>query len=334
LSFNDGLLINLVSTQEGIDITEATARVSDYVSAIKQKLDDEGKYIIPQIGQFTRDKSGILRFEQNPDIADLFEDEDLDPEGDDSALLDLDHSDQENPETSDPIEDDPTPSLEEVEDELLLTLDPNEAGSETNQKPTEAESKQPSKAVIPPPLKEKAPIIPDKKAPKGTLLPPWAIALLILIPILIVALYFLFWNRPSSEKNLTQKTPIADTLKQEVATDTTNLPVADLESIKKAENTSDQAATTTSSAKEKKPVQAVVPQKPYHIIVGSFKSESNAQKMANSLRGKGFENATKIENKGMYVVSVLTFNTLSQAQKAQEELMARDKMESWILLRK
>ena len=103
LSFNDGLLINHVSSQEGIDTTQATQKVSEFVEKIKQELEENGEYAIEKLGRFTKDQNGILRFTQDPQVSELIPDKPADKEAnsekelsgkEDSTLLDLDSEDQ------------------------------------------------------------------------------------------------------------------------------------------------------------------------------------------------------------------------------------------------
>ncbi|MNJ90942.1 Sporulation related domain protein [compost metagenome] len=53
--------------------------------------------------------------------------------------------------------------------------------------------------------------------------------------------------------------------------------------------------------------------KHFHIIAGSFGSETNANKLAGKLRNQGFSESSVTMNNGMYRVSVKGFNTLNEA---------------------
>ncbi|WP_341901025.1 SPOR domain-containing protein [Fluviicola taffensis] len=53
--------------------------------------------------------------------------------------------------------------------------------------------------------------------------------------------------------------------------------------------------------------------KPFHIIAGSFGSETNANRLASKLQSKGFGEASVTMNGGMYRVSVKGFSTLNEA---------------------
>lgn len=53
--------------------------------------------------------------------------------------------------------------------------------------------------------------------------------------------------------------------------------------------------------------------KHFHVIAGSFGSETNANKLAQKLQSKGFNEASVTMNNGMYRVSVKGFSTLNEA---------------------
>ena len=70
LSFNDGLLVNYVAEQKGIDTIVATDQVFNYVDSLKKELDEKGIYSIDKLGVFKKDENGILRFQQADDFED------------------------------------------------------------------------------------------------------------------------------------------------------------------------------------------------------------------------------------------------------------------------
>ncbi len=341
LSFNDGLLINHVSAAEGIDTAKATEKVSEYVIRIKQQLEEKGEYTIPGLGRFTRDKSGILRFSQDPEVAQLFADEDTQSEGDGGALLDIDSSEEAATEISDQTEEAVTVTSETVKDEPLLTLDANEPQMETASDEPPVAPEEPA-VVAPPTIGPGIPPltpVPPRRPRRPFGFPPWAIGLLVMIPLVFVLLFFLIWSGPSGDTQVTRLPPVADTLPPKTDADSARLSASESgpgqESPQAAVKENNKPQTvTSSSAGVKKNEPANVALKPYHIIAGSFKSETNAQKRAASLKAMGFSEATSFNNKGMFVVSVLTFNTLKEAQAAQEEILNRHKIESWILRKK
>ncbi len=71
-----------------------------------------------------------------------------------------------------------------------------------------------------------------------------------------------------------------------------------------------------STVQEQKPVAAPIkanPENRYHVIVGSFKEYSNASKMAEYLKGKGYNPAMMDFKNGFRVVSAASFPQMGPA---------------------
>lgn len=108
-----------------------------------------------------------------------------------------------------------------------------------------------------------------------------------------------------------------------------------------AENTS--SSKPTSSKKEVpvskpvvKPVKKITPAPkadgslPFHVIAGSFGSEANANRLANSLQSKGYHAASVMQNNGMFRVSVKGFSTLAEATNEAKNMQG-DVPGAWVL---
>jgi cell division protein FtsN len=154
------------------------------------------------------------------------------------------------------------------------------------------------------------------------MLPPWVIALLILIPLIVLLLlYFFIWKDKDNKKEFpTKQIEVVDT----VATQ----KVIDSAAIKKAEE-----ERLIKEQEEKEATQKAKIRK-HHIIVGSFKNEANAKKRLNKLKSKGFENATSFSNNSLIMVSATSFESLIEAREAQEKFLQEYRMENWIMTRK
>lgn len=345
LSFNDGLLVNHVSHETGVSNEEALAKISEYVAHVKQKLEAHDEYTIAGLGKFTRDKSGILRFSQSPEVAELFANEPPAEaeKNEEPGLLDIDSNAPEVAET-DPetiYAEEPEPSKPYSKDEPLLTLDGVEKKpDQSDQEPTTESVAEPY-GGLPPTTGLDAPPLTPVASRRKTILPPWAIALIILIPIIIVALYFFLWNSSNNDNQVTRTAPVEDTVKQAIKTE--NSPGDSNEIISTEPGTT--PSTTTGSEKaltgkapstdaSKKGSKVIAKTKPYHIIVGSFQIEANALKKAKSMNARGYKEASHFPNNGMHVVSILTFGTLKEAQAAREDLIKLHQTETWILLKR
>ncbi|MFW5890215.1 MAG: SPOR domain-containing protein [Marinilabiliaceae bacterium] len=346
LSFNDGLLINHVSSQEGIDTTQATRKVSEFVEKIKQDLDDNGEYTIDKLGRFTKDQNGILRFTQDPKVSELIPDKpdkeakpDKGPDRkEDSALLDLDSDDR--PEAQSGIR---KKTEKKPAEKPTATASASKAQT-PGAKPQAQAQKSPQKPAGKPPQQtekakmgaksgatgKKPPVTPPppKNKDRKSGLPPWAIALLILIPVILIALYFLLWRGDTKQqKTVEDKTQITDTVKEEPQIDS-----AAIEQAKKEEEERLQKEEEQQRAKEKEQQAKQGPR--HHIIVGSFSKESNAIELVEKLKNEGFDSAMTFKHNNLTLVSADSFKSLSDAYDAQQKILQEQRMENWILTRR
>jgi hypothetical protein len=155
-------------------------------------------------------------------------------------------------------------------------------------------------------------------------LPPWVIALIILVPVILVILYLFFW-RDMEEKDsftATQK-EVVDTVASKPAVDSAAIQKAqEEEQLRKEQQEREKAAAE----------KAKTPR--HHIIVGSFKEEDNAQNLMKSLKEKGFEQPTIFMHNNQYVVSADSYESLLEARDAQEKFLQQYRMENWVLTKK
>jgi|ADurb_Cas_02_Slu_FD_contig_21_5559319_length_1035_multi_3_in_0_out_0_1 cell division septation protein DedD len=71
--------------------------------------------------------------------------------------------------------------------------------------------------------------------------------------------------------------------------------------------------------------------KAFHIIVGSYKSTAAAEKRVQKLKDAGYTNATYFTRGDWYVVSIDALPNQIEAERVQEEILDRDRIESWIV---
>ena len=96
LSFNDGLLVEYIVKKEHVTNEEAENKINEFVEKLKSTLDEKGTYVIEKLGTFTKDATGILRFEQVAGIGEAnSESEAKETEPVDETLLDIDNSEAE-----------------------------------------------------------------------------------------------------------------------------------------------------------------------------------------------------------------------------------------------
>ncbi|MFO8000345.1 MAG: SPOR domain-containing protein [Marinilabilia sp.] len=350
LSFNDGLLINHVSTQEGIDTHEATRRVSDFVEKIKQDLEENGEYAIEKLGRFTKDQNGILRFTQDPHVSELLPDENPAKQSrdtnEDSTLLDIDSEDkiEKTPEKKSTSKTEPAQGKKDITGSKSKTAGkPAEKALGETKKTPAAEKKAPPTEKKTPAAEKKTPPAGKTKQPYGSgnkppVSPPprqtrerksgfpgWAIALLIIIPIALIILYFLLWRGDNDQqpKMTEDETSITDTVEEKPTIDSAAIKEAREEEKRLQEEEQQKAKEQEASAKPK-----------HHLIVGSFENENNAKNLVKELKNKGFDSATSFKHNNLIMVSAASFESLTKARDTQQKIVEEQRMENWILTRR
>ena len=75
------------------------------------------------------------------------------------------------------------------------------------------------------------------------------------------------------------------------------------------------------------------PQRPYHVIAGSFRSEANATRLATTLQQKGYGGAQKLgrTTQGFYQVSFASYATKREAYNAMTGIKRNNYPDAWVL---
>lgn len=320
LSFNDGLLVNYIAEQKGMDTIAATEKVFEYADSLKKQLEEAGVYTFNKLGTFTKDDNGILRFQQADNVAELFgqdatktieastemrdTEEDVSDEND--FLLDIDAEDE--PGKKPPLESDQakkeelkTPVAESTSQkhsppEVLVTPP---SGIRNDNKNAETEKVQ---------LKKNVPITKKEKKKNSA---PVLFMIAIAIILVVFGVYYLFFGKAKEpEPKVVKKAVLKPAVKSETAKDT-SFTVADID----------------------KPVPKPIetgPQKGYiYIIVGGFKEPGNAQSMVARLKSEGNSNAITFELDNMHLVSIDSDTSYRKMEARQQEIL-NNKMESWL----
>ncbi len=318
LSFNDGLLIDHIVKEENISKEEASARVSNYVSMLKESLDAVGNYTIAGLGKFTKETSGILRFEQTNELGcpqtDVIvspnnDDELLDIASDDSKSMLTDEESVISEQMASTTLNDTTPIAEVEEEKPEPVAKPiNKLVKEEKVVKEEAQN----------PVKVENKYVEEDKRKRNRSITLFLI-FFILVPLLGFSVYLLFFKGDSPSKT-ESKLALEQEIKKEI-------PIQEL-------SKADADTKTTQKTNEviEEPVQKPV-NKPHHIIVGSFNSETNANKMITKLNAKGYNLCSVIKHNNRYLVSLESFTKIYKAQARQEEIL-KERMESWILTKK
>ncbi|MCT4645448.1 MAG: SPOR domain-containing protein [Carboxylicivirga sp.] len=341
LSFNDGLLVDYITQKDGVSREEAEKQIEEYVERVKATLDEKGTYHFPNLGTFTKDATGILRFEQSEALKDAgsisTEPTELD-EGD--SLLDIDSSGpiEENTDVADvSIPDstlnESTPIAEVEEDKPIVEETPQQPVSQ----PVFEKEIEKDEVIEEDLLKDEpdSVSIANKYLEEDNSKRNRSVAiflLVILVPLIGFIVYFFFFkdNLPADTQQKLNNELVSKEESQKIAVETTE-PEGQIDAGPSIEES---APVEEELVKPVEPEPKPVINKPHQLIVGSFASETNANRMVDKLKKKGYEQAFVFFHNNRHMVSLESFDRVSKAQTRQEEILNSDRMESWILTKR
>ncbi|SMO66046.1 Sporulation related domain-containing protein [Saccharicrinis carchari] len=319
LSFNDGLLVNYIAEQKGIDTIIATEQVFEYADNLKKELEEVGTYIIDKLGTFRKDDNGILRFQQSDDVNELL--------GQDTH-----QTNEISPKTELKEKDEPAKKVFvlDIEDDDSPAVEPTVGSNETQTRNTiKDKAASPEKTTVTPPagldtdakntdkgkvqLKKTVPSPKPEKKKKN--LVPILLLIATAIIILFFGIYYIFYNQPKQpEPVVAKKAILKPNITKEVAKDTT-LVVANIK-----ESVADIPQEMINPGAKKGRI---------YIIVGGFKDEVNAQKMLSKLKSEGYNNAETFLLNNMHLVSIDS-DTSYKKMEARQQALLNQKIESWL----
>lgn len=314
LSFNDGLLISHICAVEGTDSATASNKVDSYVKTIRAALDTTGSYTVKDIGTFSKDENGVLRFEQltpptqseeiiSKPVEQPISVPDLTT---DNELLDLDLMAEEKSPVEKPTTPhiEPRPAPQPVREEPVAqpkakpVVVANVSKPETTKKPETKPTPKPA---------EKKTIIKEKTIKSGT--PPWFAALIILIILLLLGAFLWFFTGLLDDFKPKKQEPAV---------------IEHVEELPQVEETIVEEPVVITP-------EPAVGVRLHHIIVASFREESKAAEFLKSLHEKGYASALILPHENRFLVSAERHQSLRKALQRQEELLTELKMENWVL---
>ncbi len=326
LSFNDGLLVNYVAKEKGVDTIQATDEVFNFVDNLKNELDQNGEYTIENLGTFKKDKNGVLRFQQadNIEASDTTEStETKETEEKEIIILDTEEEPEEIKEENTPQKEeeiDTSIKEEETIKQPVLTIE------ETEKKPEPAkDSPQPTSYKKPSP----APIS-NKKEPQTKSTKTEEIikerkrkdiiifSIIALVIIIGLAIFFIFFNKTKKPAPL-PKPPV-----KVIPVDSTEIKRKD--SIRIAKEL--EAAKLDSLKKVEEEKMAI--EGKFHLIVGSFKVEDNAINMVKKLQEKGYNKAQYFTKGSLFFVSIDNNVKYGPIEASQQEVLSKERLDTWV----
>lgn len=293
----DTPLVGYIAEKESLDTQAVTAAIKAFVKNLEHEMEAGKAVTLENIGVFSRETDGSLKFEPSLHINYL-------AEGTGQKAV-------------------KTPEQSNVEEPVKATPEPQK----TKDKQTTPDSTHPKKQEA---MKE-----PVKKASeeKNTLPPALKWVVYVIIPLLVVLIVFFFsFNFFFGEEGLFRKTE--EVAKKEVIVEEVAEPVIEevAEVIEEPEiiEPVKEVFDPTVIPPGPEPGRRV-----YYIVVGSFENINNAQNLALNLRKEGFEraNVLGVTPAGFHRTYAGFYYDLREAE-AQKELLKEDLREiAWILHR-
>ena len=369
LTFNDGVLIGHISNEEGIDTSVAGKKVEAFVSKIKKTLERGDSFVIDDLGVFSKDISGNLKFSQvkpetsksktsKPDSAAVVTPPTPKPDRSEAETK-SDLLVESNDELLDIVagDDMKTPTVVKDSPKISLT-DPfapiEKPETKTVQAPTISQVSQvTSTSQVPdtPSVTPISPILPENKTdvqPKpaeesapvpydddydsedtNRRFPIWLPILIISVLLLLGCGYFFFLEGRFSLPFLKKKTPVI--IEQIIEEPEIEEPPQ----IEIIEEPIIEEPAVNEPIKEPIKEPAKVEPTPsgtrHHIIIGCFQELPRAEKLVADMQNKGYKQATMFLRKGLHCVSVENHSSADKAAERQEELLNELKMDNWVL---
>lgn len=354
LSFNDGLLVDYLADKSGIDTIVSADNVSEYVYTVKHSLQEEKLYKFNLLGTFDFEESGSMRFRFNPNVgrtpqkpgaqvkpsAKKEEAKKVEIKKESKAVNNEDvapakvvaESNMESPAVESPKVDDQA----NLKDRMLeldknnvspdVIVEPEISSSKSERLPLtnssfELDQDNGSKSVTPKtsePKQKPAKVDDPESAMKKRRLVG---ALVVVIPLLLIAGYLFFSYLPNKRAEEVRKIAMENEAKKQSAI---RLQADSIESIKVRE------LALADSLRIADESRAVLSTSGYHVIVGAFAEEANADKMVAKLKSTNFPMAQKIKSKNRFMVSVDASNDKEEAVKRLQKVTAASNLDCWL----
>jgi cell division septation protein DedD len=328
LRFNDGLLLDYLAEKENIDKIEAAKKIKNYVADINSKLKDKQPVDLKDIGTLYMDNTDKIQLKI--DLLKIFVPEE--PSNTEKTEVKeakkVKEVKKEIIPTPTPIIEEkiPEPVIEKQKEEIPLTEEKKTAQEITFGSMDEPSAEQPKKTgpkiedIVNPPVKNHYGI--------GL----WLTIVIVLIALFLVWFYIIRpkYNKPSNQNNIIKSdtaalisNPVSDSIPK---TDTSK-KVIDNTAAKKESNlrTSIKKEPDITTSLVKKPNKTTVSlsaktNKMYYLVVGCFAMESNANKLVQSLKVKGFNAQIIAKIDQMYFVSIASFTDKQSAKSEMAKL--------------
>lgn len=282
INFDDGVLAEYVSKQNGCDLDTARRDIEQYVSQLRARLDGGEVVQISGVGSFRKENESVS-FTQD-------ETAEVVSNGDYFDTMNISLDDEEES------------SEESVSGESVESSSPVEPQN------VEEEKEETTSNVEAP----KTTYYDDSDKKKKTILIVCLIVLLFLIGA-IVCLFVINKDNALYRAFFAEEEEVVEVVEEPAPVVEEPAPVVEAPA----------------------PVEEEVPianelEKRYNIVVGSYKLKSPAEKKVSSLKEKGFDKAFVGQRGDWYVAIIESHSSLVEAERRQEEIVDKYRIESWI----
>ena len=347
-SKDDGLLASTYSAGEGLEKEEAGQRVLEFVDSIKFALDKGVPYSIPETGTFTRDDNGKVHFKVDPqwvleadqyglESMDLLELEDAPMEEEKGVETEKGAETEKASEKTTEVPGEATPTAATQTQEATSISPSGTSPSRTSPSKTPpSKTPQPKTPVAPAsrPLTKLAEPIAQKK--RSQRVNRWRL-IWVVAGVLILVLIALIFIPVDSIKKPGKKDPVT-TGTEETGTQGTDGSDIINETPGTAngdqQNGENQVSEETPSETGTPPGEdlPVATDNKFFIIAGSFKHLTNASDLQDQLKARSYTAEVMVTENRMYRVSVASYATKDEAERALAGIKAVPGLEScWLL---
>lgn len=345
LSFNDGLLVDYLAEKNGIDTIVSSDNIAEYVYTLKHGLQEEKIYKFNLLGTFDFEESGSMRFRYNPNVGrtpqkpsahakPVAKKDDAKKE---EKIVEKEEAKVSKAKTEVKSES-ATPNVEPVLKTTLLELDKNNVAPDIIIEPEVSSSKSERETLTKSSFEldevsargNSSKFIESHKSPldvdievRNKQKRKVVFVLLILIPILLIAGYIFLSYLPAKRAEEARKVAMEVEAKKQSAL---RLQADSIDLIKVRE------LALADSLRIADESRAKLGNSGYHIIVGAFAEEANADKMVAKLKQASFTSTQKLNYKNRFLVSVDASQDKEDAIKRMQKFSASNELDCWLHL--
>lgn len=348
LSFNDGLLVDYLAEKNGIDGIVSSDNIAEYVYSLKHSLQEEKIYKFNLLGTFDFEESGSLRFRYNPNvgrtpqkptahakpIAKKEEPKKEEPKKEEKALVKeevkatkekVEVKNESSKSTAEPVLKDSFLELDKNNTAPDVIIEPEVSSSKREREPLTKSSFELDQGQS----KDKS--VNDNKAPQSPLeidiearnqrKRKVVFASLIIIPLLVALVYFVFSYLPSKRAEDARKAAMEMEAKKQKAL---RIQADSIALIKERELALADSLRVADESRAKLSASG------YHVIVGAFAEEANADKMIVKLKASSFPSVQKLIYKNRFLVSVDASLDRDDAIKRMQKISVSGELDCWL----